>query len=137
MSPSLGHRDSSGSLSVSVSNCPTGKSRHDRKKGQAALPLLTKNTHRYEAKAGKPFPVFCPDFHDKKPNVADLSIGVALYFDTLRLLSNAFLLIFIFTIPSVIITFVANASTAEGTLSGGLSGLTLSRPPPTARHAAR
>jgi hypothetical protein len=67
----------------------------------------------YDERAGKSFPLSAPAFHTEKPNLADLSLGLSLYFDLLWRMSIGFFIIAVVCIPSLIITFVAVPSWAD------------------------
>lgn len=62
----------------------------------------------YEKLEGQKYPLSCPVFDPEKPCIADLGIGVSLYFTTLKRLMVVFFLMFLLGIPSLTITFMAN-----------------------------
>ena len=47
-----------------------------------------------------------PIFKKDRPSLADLGIGISLYFETVRLLSFIFLAMFILCLPSIVVTFL-------------------------------
>jgi len=52
------------------------------------------------------YPLSTPIFKKDRPSLADLGIGISLYFETVRLLSFIFLAMFILCLPSIVVTFL-------------------------------
>ena len=61
----------------------------------------------YDERAGQPYPLFSPPFSTEKPNLADMSVGISLYFQLLMKLFFIFICISVLTLPSLCITFSA------------------------------
>lgn len=72
-----------------------------------------------------------PIFQKDRPSLADLGIGVSLYFQTVLLLSFIFLAMFITCLPTIVIAFMVSPpgagdpSTTVGSASGVMSALSV------------
>lgn len=74
----------------------------------------------YQGKEGQKYSLCAPVFSDVKPSLGDMGIGISLYFDTVKLMGWAFLAMFVFGLPSIIVTFIANPDApAQAVEDGG------------------
>jgi hypothetical protein len=82
---------------------------------QTQMPIVPSKPGKeaYDKGAGKRFSLFAPAFSKEKPNLADLSVGVSLYFSLLWKMTFLFFLVGVICIPSLFITFFAVPSWAE------------------------
>jgi len=70
-------------------------------------------------RAGQPFSLCIPVLSENEPNLADLGVGVCLYFETLRAYGLLFLLLFLLNSPCIIMTFLVNPSAYTDALENG------------------
>jgi len=82
---------------------------------QTQMPIVPSKPGKeaYDKGAGKRFSLFAPAFSKEKPNLADLSVGVSLYFSLLWKMTFLFFFVGVICIPSLFITFFAVPSWAE------------------------
>ena len=78
---------------------------------------------KYDGMAGKKFPLLCPDFALDEPNLSDISVGISLYFYTLRKLAILFFVLFIIGIPSIVVGLIANPDSYNNFKHNGVSAL--------------
>ena len=82
---------------------------------QTQMPIVPSKPGKeaYDKGAGKRFSLFAPAFSKERPNLADLSVGVSLYFSLLWKMTFLFFFVGVICIPSLFITFFAVPSWAE------------------------
>jgi hypothetical protein len=80
------------------------------------------------------YPLSTPIFKKDRPSLADLGIGISLYFETVRLLSFIFLAMFIICLPSIVVAFLVQVipTHVSWTLFIHIDGIPIPQPfPPT------
>ena len=67
-----------------------------------------RHAHAHAAAAGERFPLRAPILSEDRPCLADLGVGVGLYFETLWAYAWLFIALFCLNLPALLVTFLAN-----------------------------
>eukprot|EP00284_Hemiselmis_tepida_P009660 CAMPEP_0174918126 /NCGR_PEP_ID=MMETSP1355-20121228/2893_1 /TAXON_ID=464990 /ORGANISM="Hemiselmis tepida, Strain CCMP443" /LENGTH=558 /DNA_ID=CAMNT_0016163285 /DNA_START=155 /DNA_END=1828 /DNA_ORIENTATION=+ len=79
-----------------------------------------KNLELYKGREDQSYPLNTPIFKKDRPSLADMGIGVSLYFETVQILTYVFVGMFVVCIPSIVLSLMANPSGAPD--AGGGEG---------------